>query len=150
MHISYRSDVKGEIQQCINAGLTHLHIDIFDGVYINSPYALTFGPQMVHAIYNRFVVDNNHNNNEYITTFSYISLFYQLYNIIFISVYLKASSIVLHFEVIIYKNNKIHLFTINLIFINKNDKSIWIFKKITKLLYFSITLLKSSIAIKLE
>ncbi len=92
---------------------------------------------------------NHHNNNEYITTFSYTS-FYQLYNIIFISVYLKASSIVLHFEVIIYKNNKIHLFTINLIFTYKNDKSIWIFKKITKLMYFSITLLKSSIAIKLE
>jgi ribulose-phosphate 3-epimerase len=62
LHISYRSDVKGEIQQCINAGLTHLHIDIFDGVYINSPYALTFGPQMVHAIYNRFVVGNNNTN----------------------------------------------------------------------------------------
>jgi ribulose-phosphate 3-epimerase len=64
LHISYRSDVKGEIQQCINAGLTHLHIDIFDGVYINSPIALTFGPQMVHAIYNRFVVGNNNANND--------------------------------------------------------------------------------------
>ena len=75
-----------------------------------------------------FVIElNHHNNNEYIITFSYISLCYQLYNIIFISVYLKASSIVLHFEVMIYKNNKIHLFTINLILTYKNDKSIWIF-----------------------
>ena len=59
----YRSDMKGEIQKCINAKLNHIHIDIFDGVYINSPHALTFGPQMVQAIYNRFVVNNNNNDN---------------------------------------------------------------------------------------
>lgn len=51
--------MKGEIQKCINAGLNHIHIDIFDGVYINSSRALTFGPQMVQAIYNRFVVNSN-------------------------------------------------------------------------------------------
>ena len=27
-----------------------MHVDVFDGVYIDSPYALTFGPQMVEAI----------------------------------------------------------------------------------------------------
>jgi len=59
----YRSDMKSEIQKCINAKLNHIHVDIFDGVYINSPHALTFGPQMVQAIYNRFVVSNNNNDN---------------------------------------------------------------------------------------
>lgn len=55
--------MKGEIQKCLNANLNHLHVDIFDGVYIYSPHALTFGPQMVQAIYNRFVVNNNNNDN---------------------------------------------------------------------------------------
>lgn len=59
----HRSDMKSEIQKCINATLNHIHIDIFDGVYIYSPHALTFGPQMVQAIYNRFVVNNNNNDN---------------------------------------------------------------------------------------
>ena len=39
-----------EVQRCIEAGANHLHVDIFDGVYLDSPYALTFGPQMVQAI----------------------------------------------------------------------------------------------------
>ena len=50
-----RSDIKGEVQKCIDAGVPHLHIDVFDGVFIDSPYALTFGPQMVDAIRRRFV-----------------------------------------------------------------------------------------------
>ena len=48
-----RSDIKGELQKCIDAGLTHIHVDVFDGVFLDSPYALTFGPQMVKAISRR-------------------------------------------------------------------------------------------------
>lgn len=50
----FRSDIKGELEKCIGAGLTHIHVDVFDGVYLDSPHALTFGPQMVRAIVNRF------------------------------------------------------------------------------------------------
>lgn len=46
--------MKGELQKCIDAGLDHIHVDVFDGVYIDSPHALTFGPQMVKAISSRF------------------------------------------------------------------------------------------------
>ena len=46
--------MKGEVQRCIDAGVSHLHVDVFDGVYLDSPYALTFGPQMVGAIKKRF------------------------------------------------------------------------------------------------
>lgn len=46
--------MKGELQKCIDAGLTHIHVDVFDGVFLDSPNALTFGPQMVEAIHNRF------------------------------------------------------------------------------------------------
>ncbi len=49
-----RSDMKGEVQKCIDAGVPHLHVDVFDGVYLDSPHALTFGPQMVDAIRKRF------------------------------------------------------------------------------------------------
>lgn len=49
-----RSDMKGEVQKCIDAGVCHLHVDVFDGVYLDSPHALTFGPQMVSAIRKRF------------------------------------------------------------------------------------------------
>lgn len=44
------ADIRGEVQRCMDAGLSHLHVDIFDGVFLNSPYALSFGPQMVKAI----------------------------------------------------------------------------------------------------
>jgi len=44
------SDIKGEIQRCLDVGLNRLHVDVFDGVFLDSPYALTFGPQMVAAI----------------------------------------------------------------------------------------------------
>lgn len=47
--------MKGEIQKCLNAGVPHLHFDIFDGVYLDSPNALTFGPQMVDSIRKRFI-----------------------------------------------------------------------------------------------
>lgn len=47
--------MKGEVQKCIDAGLTHLHVDVFDGVFLDSPHALTFGPRMVEAIHQRFI-----------------------------------------------------------------------------------------------
>lgn len=40
------SSMGNEIRRCVGAGLNRLHVDIFDGVYIDSPYALTFGPQV--------------------------------------------------------------------------------------------------------
>lgn len=39
-----------EVQKCIDAGSMHLHVDIFDGVYLDSPHAFTFGPKMVQDI----------------------------------------------------------------------------------------------------
>ena len=44
------SNIAREVDQCLNAGTNRLHVDIFDGVFLDSPYALTFGPQMVQAI----------------------------------------------------------------------------------------------------
>ena len=44
------SNIRGEVKRCVEAGSTRLHVDIFDGVFLDSPYALTFGPQMVKAI----------------------------------------------------------------------------------------------------
>jgi len=44
------ADIKGEVKRCIKSGVPHLHVDIFDGVYLDSPYAFTFGPKMVSAI----------------------------------------------------------------------------------------------------
>ena len=46
--------MKGEIQKCLDAGLLRLHVDVFDGVYLDSPDALTFGPQIVACIRKRF------------------------------------------------------------------------------------------------
>ncbi|KAK1745331.1 FGGY carbohydrate kinase domain-containing protein [Skeletonema marinoi] len=34
------SDMKGEVQRCIDAGVSHLHVDVFDGVYLDSPMHL--------------------------------------------------------------------------------------------------------------
>lgn len=44
------SDIRSAVRTCENAGLSSIHVDVFDGVFLDSPYALTFGPQMVHAI----------------------------------------------------------------------------------------------------
>ena len=44
------SIMRDEVQRCIMDGANHLHVDVFDGVFLDSPKALTFGPQMVHAI----------------------------------------------------------------------------------------------------
>ena len=44
------SNIKSEIRRCIEAGIPHLHIDVFDGVFLDSPLAFTFGPQMIQAI----------------------------------------------------------------------------------------------------
>ncbi len=44
------SDMKTEINRCILAEVHRLHVDIFDGVFLDSPYALSFGPKMVQAI----------------------------------------------------------------------------------------------------
>jgi len=52
------SDIKGEVQKCIDAGVKHLHLDVFDGVFLDSPHALTFGPQMIRAIHDRFREDD--------------------------------------------------------------------------------------------
>ena len=46
--------MKGEVQKCLDAGLSWIHIDVFDGVYTDSPYALTFSPQMVGCIAEQF------------------------------------------------------------------------------------------------
>lgn len=42
--------MKTEITRCINAKVPRIHVDIFDGVFLNSPHAFTFGPQMVKAL----------------------------------------------------------------------------------------------------
>ena len=49
-----RSDIKGEVQKCLDAGVQWLHIDVFDGVFLDSPHALTFGPYMIDCIRRRF------------------------------------------------------------------------------------------------
>jgi ribulose-phosphate 3-epimerase len=57
------SNIGQEVQRCIDAAagaadaagtnnrIIRLHIDIFDGVFLDSPEAFTFGPQMVRAIH---------------------------------------------------------------------------------------------------
>ena len=49
-----RSDIKGEVQKCLDAGVPWLHVDVFDGVFLDSPHALTFGPYMIESIRRRF------------------------------------------------------------------------------------------------
>jgi ribulose kinase/pentose-5-phosphate-3-epimerase len=52
------SNIEKEVHRCCTCTIGNknqplrLHIDIFDGVYLNSPNAFTFGPQMVVAIRN--------------------------------------------------------------------------------------------------
>jgi pentose-5-phosphate-3-epimerase len=40
------ANMKDELTRCLNAGLSRIHVDIFDGVFLDSPEALTFGPQV--------------------------------------------------------------------------------------------------------
>jgi len=44
------ANIASEIKRCLDANLHRLHIDVFDGVFLDSPHALTFGPQMVKAM----------------------------------------------------------------------------------------------------
>jgi len=44
------ANIGNEIQRCLEANLKRLHIDMFDGVYLDSPDAFTFGPQMIKAM----------------------------------------------------------------------------------------------------
>jgi len=44
------ANIEKEIIRCVEANLYRLHIDSFDGVFLNSPDAFTFGPQMVNAM----------------------------------------------------------------------------------------------------
>mmetsp|Transcript_11015 Transcript_11015/g.15493 ORF Transcript_11015/g.15493 Transcript_11015/m.15493 type:complete len:509 (+) Transcript_11015:138-1664(+) len=44
------ANIESEIKRCILADLMQLHVDVFDGVFLNSPRALTFGTQMVGAM----------------------------------------------------------------------------------------------------
>lgn len=46
--------MKGEVQKCLDAGVPWLHVDVFDSVFIDSPNALTFGPQMIDSLRKRF------------------------------------------------------------------------------------------------
>ena len=39
-------NMNGEIKRCLDAGLKRIHVDMFDGVYLNSSEALTFGPKV--------------------------------------------------------------------------------------------------------
>jgi len=45
------SDIRAEINRCVRANCQWIHVDVFDGVFLDSPFALTFGPQMVKAIH---------------------------------------------------------------------------------------------------
>ena len=40
------ANMGSEIRRCLDAGLSRIHVDIFDGVFLDSPDALTFGPQV--------------------------------------------------------------------------------------------------------
>lgn len=44
------ANIEREVCRCMAANLTRFHVDVFDGVFLDSPNALTFGPQMVEAI----------------------------------------------------------------------------------------------------
>ena len=44
------SDMRSAIDRCVEAGCNQIHVDIFDGVYLDSPHALTFGPQMIKSL----------------------------------------------------------------------------------------------------
>jgi ribulose-phosphate 3-epimerase len=44
------ANMNSEVERCLKNGVDRLHVDIFDGVFIDSPHALTFGPPMVAAM----------------------------------------------------------------------------------------------------
>lgn len=44
------SDMRNAIDRCVEANCNQIHVDIFDGVYLDSPYALTFGPKMIKSL----------------------------------------------------------------------------------------------------
>ena len=44
------SQLGHEIQRCNEANVSHLHVDVFDGVFLKSPRAFTFGPQMIASL----------------------------------------------------------------------------------------------------
>jgi ribulose-phosphate 3-epimerase len=44
-----------EVQTCVEHGVSQrINVDVFDGVYLDSPWALTFGPQMVQSLRKHF------------------------------------------------------------------------------------------------
>jgi len=44
------ANMQKEVERCEKAGLPWIHVDVFDGVFLDSPHALTFGPKMVESI----------------------------------------------------------------------------------------------------
>ena len=44
------SDMRNAIDRCVEANCKQIHVDVFDGVYLDSPHALTFGPQMIKSL----------------------------------------------------------------------------------------------------
>jgi ribulose-phosphate 3-epimerase len=42
--------IRNEVARCLEAGATRLHVDVFDGVFLDSPWAFTFGPAMVRVL----------------------------------------------------------------------------------------------------
>lgn len=44
------ANMEKEVHRCLMAGLERFHVDVFDGVFLDSPSAFTFGPQMIRAI----------------------------------------------------------------------------------------------------
>jgi ribulose-phosphate 3-epimerase len=44
------SCMRDAIDRCVEAKCNQIHVDVFDGVYLNSPRALTFGPQMIKSL----------------------------------------------------------------------------------------------------
>mmetsp|Transcript_27076 Transcript_27076/g.80035 ORF Transcript_27076/g.80035 Transcript_27076/m.80035 type:complete len:715 (-) Transcript_27076:54-2198(-) len=44
------SDLRSALNDCVSASCTRIHVDVFDGVHLDSPHALTFGPQMIRAL----------------------------------------------------------------------------------------------------
>ena len=56
------SDLRSALDLCVSAGCARVHVDVFDGVCIDSPLALTFGPQMVRAL--RDYCDSSSDDND--------------------------------------------------------------------------------------
>jgi ribulose-phosphate 3-epimerase len=42
--------MRKEVARCLEAGATRLHVDVFDGVFLDSPWAFTFGPAMIQVL----------------------------------------------------------------------------------------------------